>query len=97
MLPRTLGLVHLVKRQVLVDADILRQAEHALGDDVLQDLVRAAGDAKARRPHEALLEDRIGRQLLAFVIEQARADWRAGRFELPPGDDEEWIPLPERD
>lgn len=30
-------------------------------------------------------------------IEQARADWRAGRFELPPGDDEEWIPLPERD
>jgi redox-sensitive bicupin YhaK (pirin superfamily) len=28
-------------------------------------------------------------------IEQAKADWRAGRFTLPPGDDAESIPLPE--
>lgn len=27
-------------------------------------------------------------------IEQAKADWAAGRFALPPGDDAEWIPLP---
>ncbi len=27
-------------------------------------------------------------------IEQAKADWRAGRMQLPVGDDEEWIPLP---
>jgi len=27
-------------------------------------------------------------------IEQAKADWKAGRFALPPGDDREWIPLP---
>ena len=27
-------------------------------------------------------------------IEQAKADWRAGRFALPPGDDQEFIPLP---
>ncbi|MCK7595584.1 pirin family protein [Pseudomarimonas salicorniae] len=27
-------------------------------------------------------------------IEQARDDWRAGRFALPPNDDREWIPLP---
>jgi redox-sensitive bicupin YhaK (pirin superfamily) len=27
-------------------------------------------------------------------IEQAKADWEAGRIPLPPGDDEEWIPLP---
>lgn len=27
-------------------------------------------------------------------IEQAKADWAAGRFALPPGDDQEWIPLP---
>lgn len=27
-------------------------------------------------------------------IEQAREDWRAGRFKLPQGDDQEWIPLP---
>src|SRR5690606_28914780 len=28
-------------------------------------------------------------------IEQAKADWRAGRMPLPIGDDQEWIPLPE--
>lgn len=29
-------------------------------------------------------------------IEQAKADWREGRFPLVPGDTEEFIPLPER-
>lgn len=28
-------------------------------------------------------------------IEQAKADWKAGRMALPPGDDKEFIPLPE--
>jgi redox-sensitive bicupin YhaK (pirin superfamily) len=28
-------------------------------------------------------------------IEQAQADWKAGRFDLVPGDSEEFIPLPE--
>ena len=27
-------------------------------------------------------------------IEQAKADWRAGRMKLPVGDDKEWVPLP---
>jgi hypothetical protein len=27
-------------------------------------------------------------------LEQAKADWRAGRMKLPPSDDKEWIPLP---
>jgi len=27
-------------------------------------------------------------------IEQAKADWVAGRFALPPDDKDEWIPLP---
>jgi redox-sensitive bicupin YhaK (pirin superfamily) len=27
-------------------------------------------------------------------IEQAKADWREGRFALPPDDQDEWIPLP---
>jgi redox-sensitive bicupin YhaK (pirin superfamily) len=27
-------------------------------------------------------------------IEQAKADWRAGRFKLPDFDDREFIPLP---
>jgi redox-sensitive bicupin YhaK (pirin superfamily) len=29
-------------------------------------------------------------------IEQAKEDWRAGRFPLVPGDEEEWIPLPDK-
>ena len=29
-------------------------------------------------------------------IEQAKADWKAGRFPLIPGDDQEFIPLPDR-
>ena len=28
-------------------------------------------------------------------IEQAKADWKAGRFDTVPGDDSEFIPLPE--
>jgi hypothetical protein len=27
-------------------------------------------------------------------IERAKADWAAGRFALPPDDNQEWIPLP---
>src|SRR2546422_10490577 len=34
----------LLERDVLVDARILRKSEHALTDDVEQNLVRAAGD-----------------------------------------------------
>jgi redox-sensitive bicupin YhaK (pirin superfamily) len=29
-------------------------------------------------------------------IEQAKADWRAGHFDKVPGDEIEFIPLPER-
>lgn len=28
-------------------------------------------------------------------IDQAKADWKAGRFPTVPGDDKEWIPIPE--
>ncbi len=29
-------------------------------------------------------------------IEQAKAEWRAGHFDIVPGDEEEFIPLPEK-
>jgi redox-sensitive bicupin YhaK (pirin superfamily) len=29
-------------------------------------------------------------------IEQAKAEWKSGRFDTVPGDDQEFIPLPER-
>ena len=28
-------------------------------------------------------------------IEQAKEEWRSGRFDIVPGDEEEFIPLPE--
>ncbi|MEC8178691.1 MAG: pirin-like C-terminal cupin domain-containing protein, partial [Pseudomonadota bacterium] len=29
-------------------------------------------------------------------INQAKEDWREGRFPKVPGDDQEWIPLPDK-
>jgi len=29
-------------------------------------------------------------------INQAKKDWKAGNFPKVPGDEEEWIPLPEK-
>ena len=29
-------------------------------------------------------------------IEQAKADWKSGRFDIVPGDEKEFIPLPEK-
>ena len=63
----------LVVRHVLVDSDIAGQAEHALGDDVAQDLVGAArGEELARLAArtgtwaDPLLRDK----LLAHVVEE---------------------------
>src|SRR5580693_9312658 len=55
-----------VERHVLVDADVLRQTEHALGDDVAQDLVGATGDAKTRRRQPAALEETVHRRIFAL-------------------------------
>src|SRR5690606_13904172 len=52
----------LIEWNVLVDADILRQAEHALGHDVTQDFVRAASDAVARRTNPLLSIGTLGRR-----------------------------------
>ena len=72
-----------------------------------QMLVFAPGQpaiVKAQAPAEVMVlgGDVIGERHLEwnFVsssqkrIEQAKADWRAGRFKLPDRDDSEFIPLP---
>ena len=46
----------LVEGQVAVHAHVLRQPEHALGDDVAQDFVGARGDAPAGRGEQRFLE-----------------------------------------
>ena len=53
------------ERHVLVDAHVLRQAEHAFGDDVLHDLVGAAGEAQGGRIEQRFLEDAGDRHVLA--------------------------------
>src|SRR6266508_3287060 len=56
--------LELAERYVLVDADVARQPQHPLGDDVAQDLVGAARDAQARRIEQRLLEPAIHRREL---------------------------------
>ncbi|MCD9033853.1 pirin family protein [Luteimonas sp. Y-2-2-4F] len=67
----------------------------------------ATATLRAKTPLKAMLfggEPLDGRRHLwwNFVsssqerIEQAKADWRAGRFGTVPGDEDEFIPLPER-
>src|ERR1700722_17297171 len=45
-----------VERDILVDPDVAGQAEHALGDDVAEDFVGAAGNAHRRRRQQHGLE-----------------------------------------
>ena len=59
-------------------------------------------EASARSTLMALGGEPVGERFIEwnFVasskerIEAAKADWRAGRFDLPPTDNKEWIPLP---
>src|SRR5690606_39136374 len=50
-----------LERNTLVGTGILRKAEDALGDDVTQDLVRAACDAQTGRPHVGVVEGALHR------------------------------------
>src|SRR5437868_5149202 len=55
-----------VEGNVLVDADVRRKAEYAFGDDVAQDFVGSAGDAKSRRVHPALLKGAVRWRIVAL-------------------------------
>ena len=52
----TRGGWHLAKGYTLVDANILRHAQHPLGDNVRHDFVGAARNPQARRGHIGCLE-----------------------------------------
>jgi redox-sensitive bicupin YhaK (pirin superfamily) len=76
---------------------------HAAGRMVVLD--RAASSVRALAPSTVMMlgGDPVGERLLYwnFVsssherLEQAAADWRAGRMKLPDADDGEFIPLPD--
>ena len=71
------GLLRRRARRDVLEGDLLVQArfrwqsQHALGDDVAQDLVRAAGDSQARNAEELRLPGRVVRRELR-IVESAR-------------------------
>ena len=91
--------VHVAAGAVSVDGQPLHAGEMlVLGEGDVR--IRATGPAIVM----ALGGEPIGPRYIHwnFVsssrerIEQARADWAAGRMKLPDADNAEWIPLPER-
>lgn len=90
---------YVARGQVMVDGTV-----HAAG----RMLVFAPGDAPAIRatdgPATVMLlgGEPVGQRFIWWNlvsssqerIEQAKADWQAGRMTLPPGDDADFIPLP---
>ena len=79
---------------------------HAVEPGQLAVLSPGAGGAlRAQESSELMLlaGDRVGPRFIewnfvsssAARIEQAKADWRAGRMKLPDADDAEFIPLPD--
>ena len=76
---------------------------HIAGQMIVVD--RAQSSVRALQPSTVMVlgGDPLGERLLYwnFVsssherLEQAAADWRAGRMKLPDADDQEFIPLPD--
>ena len=54
-------------------------------------LVLKAERAKAKQPQVDITKEKIEAARQAW----AEGDWEAGRFQLPPGDTDEFIPLPD--
>jgi redox-sensitive bicupin YhaK (pirin superfamily) len=90
--------VYLVSGQVEAGARTLRQGEMGIFTQGV------AGDIRAKEPVSLMLlaGESVGPRFIDwnFVsssnerIEQAKADWRAGRMKLPDADHDEFIPLP---
>ena len=66
------------------------------GDLIGQDSgVRRATHAARRRRHGRPAPHLVELRSRKERIEQAKADWKLGRFDSVPGDEKEFIPLPE--
>ena len=81
-----------------MDGQVVRAGEMEIFAKGSQSIVKATQPSIVM----ALGGEPLGRRFIEwnFVssrrerIEQAKADWRAGRMKLPDLDDQEWIPLP---
>jgi len=90
--------IYVASGQLLIDDQTV--AEHTLV--VLQDNTQVAIEAACDTRLAFIGGEKLGERHIDwnFVssrrhrIEQARHDWRAGRFPVVPGDEEEFIPLP---
>ncbi len=88
-----------VEGEVEVDGRVLRAGEMAVFSKASQPVLTARTQATvAAIGGEPVGPRHIWWNLVSSSqdrIEQAKADWAAGRMKLPPGDDQEFIPLPE--
>jgi len=90
--------VFVVEGQVEVDGRTLNAGEMAVFAKESQPVLKAI----TRSTLAALGGEPVGQRFIWWNlvsssqdrIEQAKADWAAGRMTLPPGDDQEFIPLP---
>jgi redox-sensitive bicupin YhaK (pirin superfamily) len=90
--------VFVVEGEVEVDGRTLKAGEMAVFSKESQPVLNALTKATVA----ALGGEPVGRRYIWWNlvsssidrIEQAKADWAAGRMPLPPGDDLEFIPLP---
>jgi redox-sensitive bicupin YhaK (pirin superfamily) len=88
-----------VEGEVEVDGRVLHAGEMAVFSKESQPVLTA----RAKSTVAALGGEPVGRRFIWWNlvsssqerIEQAKADWAAGRMPLPPGDDREFIPLPD--
>ena len=91
--------VFVVSGEVEVDGRALKAGEMAVFSKESQPVLTATTEAVlAALGGEPVGERFIWWNLVSSSkdrIEQAKADWAAGRMKLPPGDDQEFIPLPE--
>ena len=88
-----------VEGEVEVDGRTLKAGEMAVFAKGSQPVLKALSKATVA----ALGGEPVGQRFIWWNlvsssqdrIEQAKADWAAGRMKLPPGDDQEFTPLPE--
>ena len=91
--------VFVVTGEVEVDGHVLKAGQMAVFSNESQPVITAT----VKSTLAALGGEPVGQRYIWWNlvsssqdrIEQAKADWAAGRMSLPPGDDQEFIPLPQ--
>ncbi|WP_417320263.1 pirin family protein [Emcibacter sp.] len=91
--------IYVVSGRVQIGQQDVEQYHMAVLEDFAGETIQALGDSQIA----IIGGEKMGKRFLDWNfassrrerIEQARADWKQGRFPKVPGDDKEFIPLPE--